>query len=167
MNLVYADGIKSDVEQILSSNFEQADFEMHKIQLSKSNIKKIEGKVHQKFFDNYVYVWKIIKGESVVAVAILDNVYGKALPITFLTAFSKSGQILFTEIIKYREQYGGSVKSKKWLKQFESKNSHSDFDVGKDIQGISGATISVNSVTKGIQKSAMLFEVIKDEMLSP
>jgi len=36
----------------------------------------------------------------------------------------------------------------------------SDFVVGKDVSGISGATISVNSVTKGIKKLTLLLNEI-------
>ena len=159
-------GIKSDTEKIISSYFTGAEFIMAKIEIPLQIKSEIEREVRQKFFDGSVYVWKIFENDSLSAVAILDNVYGKALPITFLTAFSLEGEILFSEIIKYREQYGGGVKSKSWLEQFNGGNGKSTYEVGKNIQGISGATISVNSVTKGIRKSALLFEKMKNELLA-
>jgi Na+-translocating ferredoxin:NAD+ oxidoreductase RnfG subunit len=51
-----------------------------------------------------------------------------------------------------------------WNEQFTGKNSGSDFTVGESVNGISGATISVNSVTKGIRKIALLYEEIKDDI---
>ena len=43
-------------------------------------------------------------------------------------------------------------------------NDSSSYKVGKDISGISGATLSVNSLTKGIHKlSILIHEIIKDD----
>lgn len=163
---MFGSGIKSDTEEVISDYFDEAEFVMQKIEIPLQIKTEIEREIQQKFFDNFLYVWKIFRGDSLNAIAILDNVYGKALPITFLTAFNLEGEIIFTEIIKYREQYGGGVKDGGWLNQFKDKNSRSNYEVGKDIQGISGATISVNSITKGIRKSAAFFEKMKDELLA-
>ena len=54
--------------------------------------------------------------------------------------------------------------NKNWLAQFTHFNDTTDFKVGKNIDGISGATISVNSLSKGIQKMAVLFPFIKDKL---
>ena len=69
-----------------------------------------------------------------------------------------------SEIVKYREQYGGGVKSEDWNEQFEGKDDNSDFTVGKEISSISGATISVNSVTKGIKKLSLIFNELKKSL---
>lgn len=120
-------------------------------------IKKIENESKQRFFKSNVHYWIISKNDSTINYAILDNVIGKSMPITFIVLFNQNGTILNSEIIKYREPYGGEISSKNWLKQFEEKSSLSQFKIGKNIDGISGATISVNSVTKGIKKLSLLF----------
>jgi Na+-translocating ferredoxin:NAD+ oxidoreductase RnfG subunit len=74
------------------------------------------------------------------------------------------GRIINSEVIKYREAYGGEVGNKNWLAQFIHFSDTSDFKLGKNIDGISGATISVNSLSKGIQKIATLFPLIKDKL---
>ena len=95
--------------------------------------------------------------------AILDNVKGKSLPITFLTVFDENSRVYDSSIIKYREAYGGEVGNKSWLNQFISYNDSSNYKVGSSISGISGATISVNSLTKGINKLSILVDyIIKD-----
>ncbi len=75
-----------------------------------------------------------------------------------------SAQIISSSIIKYREPYGGGIVNLNWNDQFVGKDRNSDFEVGEDIQGISGATISVNSVTKGINKLCLLISEIKDSL---
>ena len=66
-------------------------------------------------------------------------------------------------VIKYREAYGGEVGNSKWLYQFKSLSDTSNYKVGDKISAISGATISVNSMSKGFHKLSMLVhEIIKD-----
>ena len=47
--------------------------------------KKIQNSVKQKFFRDELNVWKILAADSTKHYAILDNVKGKSMPITFLT----------------------------------------------------------------------------------
>jgi Na+-translocating ferredoxin:NAD+ oxidoreductase RnfG subunit len=120
----------------------------------------IEKKCEQKFFRDDVIYWEIKNSDELRNIAIIDNVYGKTLPITFLVIFNLDGSIYKSTIVKYREGHGGEVAADKWLAQFNGMNKSSSYDVGKDIQAISGATISVNSVSRGIKKLTMLFSEI-------
>jgi len=78
--------------------------------------------------------------------------------------FDENLQVYDSEIVKYRESYGGEVKSKSWLNQFIQYNSDSNYKVGDAIDGITGATISVKSVTKGIKKLAILISQIINDL---
>lgn len=131
--------------------------------LDKEVLKSIQNTVRQKFFRKEVNCWHIINKDSSNYYAILDNVKGKSLPITFLTVFDENSRVYDSSIIKYREAYGGEVGNKSWLNQFISYNDSSNYKVGSSISGISGATISVNSLTKGINKLSILVDyIIKD-----
>lgn len=132
-------------------------------QIDKKTLKEIQNTVRQKFFRKEVNCWHIINDDSTHYYAILDNVKGKSLPITFLTIFDENKKVFDSSIIKYREAYGGEIASKSWLNQFLSYTDSSNYNVGDAISGISGATISVNSVTKGINKLSILIDyIIKD-----
>ena len=132
-------------------------------QIDKKTLKEIQNTVRQKFFRKEVNCWHIINDDSTHYYAILDNVKGKSLPITFLTIFDENNKVFDSSIIKYREAYGGEIASKSWLNQFLSYTDSSNYNVGDAISGISGATISVNSVTKGINKLSILIDyIIKD-----
>ena len=128
--------------------------------IDKKAIKSIQMTVRQKFFRKEVNWWHIIDNDSTHYYAILDNVKGKSLPITFLTIFDQDKKVFYSSIIKYREAYGGEVASKKWLNQFATYTDSSNYNVGDAISGISGATISVNSVSKGINKLSILIDYI-------
>ena len=120
----------------------------------------IQVKCRQAFFGEKVYFYRIFKGEELTNIAILDNVSGKSLPITFLVIFDLNGNVISSRVIKYREPYGGAVSELTWLRQFRGKNSSSGFEIGNDISAISGATISTNSLSKGIRKLVLLMEYI-------
>lgn len=125
--------------------------------------RKIENESSQKFFRNQIHYWKIYNNQKLTNIAFLDNVYGKALPITFLVILDLDGKVIHTSIIKYREQYGGGVANENWLIQFLGFDSNSNFTIGKEVQGLSGATISANSISRGIKKITLLFRLEKDE----
>ena len=143
---------------------EDTDFSMHILLLDKQVKKKVENKVKQKFFNDKLYYWNITKGDSTMAYAFLDNVIGKSMPITFLVILNMNGNIINTNVIKYREAYGGEVGNTGWLQQFYTRNNNSSYKIGKDIDGISGATISVKSMSKGIQKISVLFPLIRSQL---
>lgn len=71
----------------------------------------------------------------------------------FMVVFDAEGNILQPKILVYREDYGGEISSKRWLKQFIGMDSDSRMDLRKEIQNISGATISCQSACLGIQSA--------------
>jgi Na+-translocating ferredoxin:NAD+ oxidoreductase RnfG subunit len=58
--------------------------------------------------------------------------------------------VLKTKVLVYREDYGGEIGSKRWLKQFIGKTQDDNLRYGDNIVAISGATISVKSFTEAI-----------------
>lgn len=161
--ILYPQEINDDVNSIIGAQYSQdTKIILSKYVLPKELKQRIENNVQQKFHSTFVYFYKIIKDDKILGYAILDNVFGKSLPITFLVLFDLNGNIISSHIVKYREQYGGAVKNKNWNDQFIGGNSESSFEVGKNINSISGATISVNSVTKGIKKLTLLIKEIID-----
>ena len=157
-------GIVEDVESKLIFRFgKNIEIQHTKIKIPIELKNKIQNKVKQKFFRDQIHIWYIIFNDSTTYTAILDNTIGKSMPITFLVILNHKGIIEHTEIIKYRESYGGEIQNESWTSQFNGKYSESKFGLGSEIQGISGATISVNSVNKGIQKLILLFPFIESQ----
>ena len=142
------------------------NIEFSKLLINQKKIQKIKSNINQDFYHNELHSWKITTKNDTEYIAILDNVYGKSMPITFLAIFDENNTIYNVSIIKYREPYGGEIKSKRWLKQFIGFDYSSDYGIGSKIDGISGATISTNSVSRGINKLALLLELNHKESLS-
>ena len=165
ISYLFAGKIKNSSEEYLLSQFAKGTrINIHTLQLNKKIKIDIQNKVKQTFYRDKLYYWNISRNDTTIAYAFLDNVLGKSMPITFIVIIDINGNIINTEVIKYREAYGGEVANKRWLAQFMTRNINSNYIVGEDIDGISGATISVNSLSKGIQKLAMLYPIIKNEL---
>jgi Na+-translocating ferredoxin:NAD+ oxidoreductase RnfG subunit len=160
-----AGGIKDKTENVIQSVYSSnVQLEFGKWKIPTKIKQQAQMKSKQKFYQDHLFYWKIKNQNSLEGIAVIDNVIGKSMPITFLVIFDPNGNIKHTEIIKYREPYGGGVQNRAWNKQFEGKDSDSSFKVGKEIQSISGATISVNSVTKGIKKLTFIFSKLKEDI---
>ena len=131
----------------------------HKFSIQKKIKRNIQNQIKQKFYRNQIYYW-VININGIQHYALLDNTIGKTMPITFLVIFNENQEVVHSKIIKYREGYGGEISGKKWLEQFVGMQNDSLFKFGKEIDGITGATISVKSFTKGISKLSLLLPYV-------
>lgn len=82
----------------------------------------------------------------------LDKAPSKFDKFDYMVIFNRDLSIKAVKVLVYREDQGGEIMSGSFLKQFNGKNSFSKLELGKDIQGISGATISCRSTVEGVKK---------------
>ncbi len=165
ISVLSAGDIKSACKEHLFILYpENTDIRMHILTLDKQIKKEVENQVKQKFYRDKLYYWTISQVDTTIAYAFLDNVIGKSMPITFMVILNIDGDIISANVIKYREAYGSEVGNKGWLRQFINFNNNSNYNIGKDIDGISGATISVKSMSKGIHKIVTLYPLIKNKL---
>ena len=68
----------------------------------------------------------------------------------FFILFNKDYHIYDVQILNYREDWGFEICNKKWLKQFLDVNFNSIISSSNQVQAISGATISVNSIKANV-----------------
>ena len=164
-SILTAGDIKSACEEhLLSLYLKDTDIKMHILNLDRQIKKEVENQVKQKFYRDKLYYWTISQRDTTIAYAFLDNVVGKSMPITFMVILNIDGDIINANVIKYREAYGSEVGNKGWLQQFINFNNNSDYSIGNDVDGISGATISVKSMSKGMQKITALYSLIQNQL---
>ena len=101
--------------------------------------------------------FKIKSEDTFLGYYYLGHAYGKADYFDFIVIFDKDLIVSKVKILVYREDHGGEVGSKRWLKQFIGKTTKRDLKYQKDIAAISGATISARSMTNEVNK---LFKTI-------
>jgi len=98
-------------------------------------------------------VLRITRADVPLGYARVLDVRGKDQPITLLVATDTAIRLRDIDVLVYREPYGGEVAYESWRRQFRGRGPGDSLMVGRDIRGISGATISVNAVTRGVRRT--------------
>lgn len=106
-------------------------------------------------------------GTRTVGWGVVDNVMGKEQPITYLLIVDRNLQVRGLEILAYRETRGAEIQRQAWRQQFVGKTGQSDLKVGKDIDAISGATISTNAVSEGAKRLLQWLHVLQQQKRLP
>ncbi len=91
--------------------------------------------------------FKISSNNELVGYVYQDKAPSKTAQFDYLVIFDKNLTIVKTKVLVYREEYGGEIGSKRWLRQFTGKSSSDDM---YDVAAISGATISVRSMKNAV-----------------
>ena len=96
--------------------------------------------------------YKIFDSGQLLGFAFIGTAPSKTDTFEYLVIFDYSFVIKKVNVLVYREDYGGEISSNRWLKQFVGKVHSTELAVGKNIAAISGATISVYSMTNAVNQ---------------
>ncbi|MBK7960798.1 MAG: FMN-binding protein [Bdellovibrionales bacterium] len=83
---------------------------------------------------------------------------GKEGPMTIGICFEPSGLVTSVTILSSEEERGKKVAEESFLKQFKGKKMSDAFQVGSDVDGVSGATWSSKAVAEALRKSSFAFK---------
>lgn len=140
-SFVIPKNIQKKVAKEISKTFDVEDFDLQKVEISDEVndqlVRKIKG---EKLF-------KINVNDKLIGYAFIDKAPSKTDEFDYLILLDSNLIIAKTKVLIYREDYGGEIGSKRWLKQFKGKTSKDKLKYQKDIMAISGATISASSMT--------------------
>lgn len=124
-------------------------FELESFNLTSVSIPaEIEETLPSRFGEDNFF--KVESDENFIAYAYLSQATSKTALFDYLVLLDKDLVVIKTKILIYREEYGGEIGSKRWLKQFIGKTQNDELKYGEDIVAISGATISVRSFTEAM-----------------
>jgi H+/Na+-translocating ferredoxin:NAD+ oxidoreductase subunit G len=90
--------------------------------------------------------------------AVIQETIGKHRPITYIVGITPQGKVFDVEIMVYRESKGSEVRRKRFNAQYEGKSAQDPSSINKDIINITGATMSVRSVSAGVKRALILVE---------
>jgi len=105
-------------------------------------------------------IWRAVQNEKPLGWVISDRVIGKYDLIDYAAGFDAEGTSLGMEILAYRESHGAEVRQTAWRKQFAGKKGPSAMRFADDIRNISGATLSCQHVTEGMQRLSALAAIL-------
>ena len=150
------DRIQKKIDKEIKSTFKIDSYSLMLISIEDSVSKSLP----VLFNDNFkkIYNNKILVGYSYNSKApSLYNLYD------YLIILDENLKIKISKILVYREDYGGEIASKRWLKQFIGKSWLDSFLYSKEISAISGATISVKSMIKAVEDFMISIKILDEK----
>lgn len=152
-----AKALKKEIEKCWSSDIDEL------IQIDINANIPIEGR----FFTmvgaqtKYVYVGRVNSCRT-GGCSIGNETSGTSEYFDYFILFDGHAKVELVKIFNYAATHGHEVMARGWLKQFMDYNNKTELIVGKDVDSISGATVSVNAITEDIrQKTNLIAEYIQ------
>jgi hypothetical protein len=90
--------------------------------------------------------------------AFIQHTIGKHKPMTYMVGVDPQGEVLNVEVLVYRESRGSEVRTKRFNYQYQGKTPYHPIRINRDIINISGATMSVRSMSAGVKRALVLVE---------
>ena len=107
--------------------------------------KCLERRLISLLFESNPNYYSIYQQDSLIAYYCIEQAPSKHDVFEFMVVYDPLLHIQKVQVLIYREDYGYEIKSKRWLQQFAKRKVDS-------VQAISGATISVNSLKKAVDR---------------
>ena len=126
----------------------------------KEKIRQRMGKTKTSVWEDSYVTFIAKKGDTILGYAVIVEEIGKHRPITFVVGVGNDRKIKDAALMVYREAYGGEVRDRRFLQQYEGKELKDALLPYRDIQNISGATLSVEAIGRGSKKALALVDLI-------
>jgi hypothetical protein len=128
------------------------------IRLNAEKKTQIEERIGWKFPEEEFEVYIGETGTQVDGYAMVQNTIGKHKPMTYMVGIDGKGSVSDIELLIFREARGSEVRQKRFNSQYEGKTVLDPVRINKDIINISGATMSVRSMSAGIKRALVLVD---------
>jgi len=119
---------------------------------------RIQERIGWKFPEESFRIFKAETNGKVDGYAVIQETIGKHRPITYIVGVTPEGRVSDVEILVYRESKGSEVRMKRFNSQYEGKTPLDPIRINKDIINITGATMSVRSVSAGVKRALVLVD---------
>lgn len=146
--------IQKKVTKEVKKTFEVDNFDLQPVIISKVVSEKL---VHKITPDA---LFQINNNETLIGYAFVAKATSKTDEFDYLILLDTNLIVVKTKVLIYREDYGGEIGSRRWLKQFIGKTSKDKLTYEQNIIAISGATISASSMTIAINNFLQNLEVL-------
>lgn len=128
------------------------------IRLTQEKKVLIEERIGWKFPEESFEVYIGETGDKVDGYALVHNTIGKHRHMTYMVGVDSEGRCTNVELLVFREAKGSEVGKKRFNSQYEGKTVSDPIRINKDIINISGATMSVRSISAGVKRVLVLVD---------
>lgn len=102
--------------------------------------------------------YSLIRGQA--GVAVLDEQIGQHEPISIATLVGTDLKVHHVEVMVYREAYGDAVRAASFRDQFTGLGLENRMRAGREIQVVSGATLSSRSLSTAVRRAVALVQAL-------
>lgn len=142
------------VDKEIKAGFNVETYVYNKIQFSAEVNKELPSD-----FENSTFA-SLKTADTLIGYAYIGKAPSKTDSFDYLVLLDKDLVVVKSKVLIYREDYGAEIGSKRWLKQFIGKTQNDTLKYGDNIMAISGATISVRSMTNAINNFLKSLKII-------
>jgi len=128
------------------------------ITLSQEKKTQVEERIGWKFPEHSFEVYIGETGTQIDGYVLVQNTIGKHKPMTYMVGVDSRGHVSNVELLVFRESRGSEIRRKRFNAQYEGKTVLDPVRINKDIINISGATMSVRSMTAGVKRVLVLVD---------
>jgi hypothetical protein len=138
---------------------EAEDIEKRTFFLSDEQVKRVERLARSRPESKLATFYIGKKRGQIIGYAMIDIRNVRTLPEALMVVLSTEGEVVSTLILAFYEppEY---LPTDRWLEQFDQKTLTPDLWPGRDIAAITGATLTVNAVTRAVREILALYQVL-------
>jgi Na+-translocating ferredoxin:NAD+ oxidoreductase RnfG subunit len=160
-SMAAADRVYLTVDQALANAFPK-DVQVTRkvVWITADQAAEIERRAGSPLPRRVVQAYEGKRGEDVVGYAFVDDVIGKTEPITYMVTITPDTTVERLDLLVFRETHGYEIERSSWRDRFRGERLGNDLRVGRDIDKITGATLSCRAVTDGVRRLLAVVEVV-------
>ena len=147
---------EEDAVKIILPKSERIRKEVIRLNQEKKDV--IEQRIGWKFPEESFEVYIGETGDKIDGYAMVHNTIGKHKHMTYMVGVDTRGACTDVELLVFREAKGSEVGRKRFNAQYEGKTVSDPIRINKDIINISGATMSVRSISAGVKRVLVLVD---------
>ena len=147
---------EEDAVKLMFPKSEHIRKDLLRVPIDKKSV--VETRIGWKFPEDTFDVYIGETAGRVDGYAFVQNTIGKHKPMTYMVGVDAQGVVSNVELLVFREARGSEVRTKRFNVQYEGKSVLDPVRINKDIINISGATMSVRSMTAGIKRVLVLVD---------
>ena len=157
----------TEAEALLIAFPDATSVEAHAFVLDEATRRAVSARAASPVREHLVTFHEAHRGATTLGQAVVLKETGKSLPFRFLVSIRPGGAVDQVLVLDYREPRGYEIERSSFLRQFRSRTLGDPIRRGRDIRNITGATLSVDSLARGVRRALALHEVLVQGARSP